>query len=63
ARLGATQGVLVGDGPADVEAAHAAGMPVIGVDWGIGTPHGATVRVADVPALEDALARFGVPIG
>ncbi|MEN9785252.1 MAG: hypothetical protein RLZZ299_516, partial [Pseudomonadota bacterium] len=40
ARLGATQGVLVGDGPADVEAAHAAGMPVIGVDWGIGTPHG-----------------------
>jgi phosphoglycolate phosphatase len=62
-RLGATRGVLVGDGPADVDAAHAAGMPVIGVDWGIGTPEGATVRVADVPSLAEALARFGVPLG
>lgn len=63
ARLGASRGVLVGDGPADVEAARAAAMPVIGVDWGIGRPEGATVRVADVPALADALTGHGVALG
>jgi phosphoglycolate phosphatase len=59
-RLGATRGVLVGDGPADVGAARAAGMWMIGVDWGIGQPVGADVRVGTVQALRAALAAAGV---
>lgn len=60
-RLRARHGVLVGDGPADVGAGLAAGVPVVGVDWGIAAPEGATVRVGDVPALEAALRGLGVP--
>jgi phosphoglycolate phosphatase len=60
ARLGAAQGVLVGDGPADVGAARAAGMRMIGVDWGIGQPVGADHRVDTVDALRAALAAEGV---
>lgn len=39
-RLGvdATQAVFVGDSPHDVEAAHAAGVPVIAVTWGAYSP-------------------------
>lgn len=59
-RLGAERGVLVGDGPADVGAAIAAGMPIIGVAWGISAPEGATVTVATVPDLAEALRGFGV---
>jgi phosphoglycolate phosphatase len=61
-RLGAERGVLVGDGPADVAAAVAADMPMIGVDWGIARPEGAPVRVADVQGLEAALRAIGVPV-
>ncbi|GDX81975.1 phosphoglycolate phosphatase [Deltaproteobacteria bacterium] len=60
AQLGATTAVMIGDGPHDVHGARAAGVPVIGVDWGIGRPDGADVRVADAPALAEALARYGV---
>lgn len=61
-RLDAERGVLVGDGPADVGAARAAGMPMIGVGWGIAAPEGADVRVGDVDALADALVRYGVSV-
>ncbi len=60
ARLGATRGVLVGDGPADVGAARAADLPMIGVGWGIGEPIGADVRVSTVAELRAALAAAGV---
>ena len=43
--------VMIGDGPHDVGAARAAGLPVIGVDWGIATPEGADVRVQTVAQL------------
>jgi phosphoglycolate phosphatase len=59
-RLGAEEGVLVGDGPADVGAAHAAGMRIIGVDWGIAEPVGATVRVGDVAGLRGVLREWGI---
>lgn len=59
-RLGATEGVLVGDGPADVGAARAAGMPMLGVTWGIAVPVGADVLVDDVGALAEALAAYGI---
>lgn len=58
--LGALDGVLVGDGPADVGAARAARMPMIGVTWGIAVPVGADVLVDDVDALAGALAARGV---
>ncbi len=59
-RLGADAGVLVGDGPADVGAARAAGMPMIGVGWGIAAPVGAD-RVASTPdALRAALRDVGI---
>ncbi len=61
-RVGAERGVLVGDGPADVQAAARADMPMIGVGWGIATPVGAPVCVSDVPALARALAEVGVPL-
>jgi phosphoglycolate phosphatase len=60
--LGATAGVLVGDGPADVGAARAAPMWMIGVGWGIGAPVGADVLVGDVPALAVALREAGVAV-
>src|SRR6185312_4893158 len=36
--LGPTRAVMVGDRSFDVSAAHAHGLPAIGVTWGIGTP-------------------------
>jgi phosphoglycolate phosphatase len=62
-RLGATEGVMVGDGAPDVGAARAAGMPMIGVGWGISTPVGPDVQAEDVAALEGALRGLGVPLG
>ena len=59
-RLGAEEGVLVGDGPADVGAAQAAGVWMIGVDWGIAAPVGANERVGSVPSLAGALRARGV---
>jgi phosphoglycolate phosphatase len=61
-RLGVDRAVLVGDGPADVGAAQAAGIPMIGVDWGIAVPAGAPVRVGSPRALADALVGAGVPL-
>lgn len=55
ADLGVTRAVLVGDGPHDVGAGQAAGIPVIGVGWGIGRPEGANVRVESVRALRGLL--------
>lgn len=60
--LGATAGVLVGDGPADVGAAQAAGIPMIGVGWGIARPAGADVLVETVEGLRAELARRGVRV-
>ncbi len=60
--LGAPDGVLVGDGPADVGAARAAGIPLIGVGWGIARPVGADVSVDRVDQLPDALRALGVPV-
>ena len=59
----ATEGVMVGDGAPDVGAARAAGMPMIGVGWGISTPVGPDVQAEDVAALEGALRGLGVPLG
>lgn len=53
--MGVARAVMIGDGPHDVGAARAAGVPVIGVDWGIATPEGADVRVSTVEALEALL--------
>ena len=61
-RVGATRGVIVGDGPADVQAAVAADLPMIGVGWGIATPVGAPVCVRDVIELERALLAAGVVV-
>ena len=36
--LGPTRAVMVGDRSFDISAAHAHGLPAIGVTWGIGTP-------------------------
>ncbi len=49
--LGVRTAVMVGDGPHDVGAGRAAGLPVIGVGWGIATPDGADIRVESVPEL------------
>lgn len=59
-RLGARAAVLIGDGTQDVGAAAAAGVPMIGVGWGIHAPVGAPVRVDDVPGLRAALVEVGV---
>jgi phosphoglycolate phosphatase len=59
ATLGVTAAVMVGDGPHDVHGGHAAGLPVIGVEWGIGDPAGADRRVRNVGELREALASFG----
>jgi phosphoglycolate phosphatase len=37
-QLGPTRAVMVGDRSFDIVAAHAHGLPAIGVTWGIGTP-------------------------
>lgn len=58
--LGVTGAVMVGDGPQDVVAGQSAGLPVIGVAWGIHAPSGADVLVQDVLELEIALHRAGV---
>ncbi|MDP2314071.1 MAG: HAD-IA family hydrolase [Pseudomonadota bacterium] len=62
-RLDVREGVMVGDGPADVGAAKAAGMPMIGVGWGIATPHGADYAADTPDALRRALAMAGIPVG
>ncbi|MSQ01675.1 MAG: HAD family hydrolase [Myxococcales bacterium] len=59
-RLRVTTTVMIGDGPNDVRAARAAGVPVIGVDWGIGRPEGADWRVGEVAQLRTLLAELGV---
>ncbi len=51
ADLGVDRAVMVGDGPHDVGAGRAAGLPVIGVNWGIAKPDGADVRVDTVAEL------------
>ncbi len=61
ARLAARDGVMVGDGPADVGAAVAAGWPMIGVGWDVPPPVGATVSVRTLDALEGALRAYDVP--
>jgi phosphoglycolate phosphatase len=61
-RLDAPDGVMVGDGPADVGAARAAGLPMIGVGWGIAAPVGADVSVATPTALLEALRSAGVAL-
>lgn len=61
-RLGVDHAVLVGDGPQDVGAARAAGIPSVGVTWGIKHPGAADALVDDVPGLEAALRRLGIPI-
>ena len=60
ARLGPTRAVMVGDRSFDVLAAHANGLPAIGVTWGIGsaqelqrTPSALIDRPAELP---DAVA-------
>lgn len=55
AALGVERAVMVGDGPQDVAAARAAGLPVVGVGWGIAAPDGADLTVTDVPGLADRL--------
>ncbi len=55
-QLGASAGLMVGDGPQDVSAARNAGLPVVGVDWGIHAPEGADARVATTTALRAELA-------
>jgi phosphoglycolate phosphatase len=61
-RLDAPDGVMVGDGPADVGAARAAGLPMIGVGWGIAAPVGADVSVGTPTALLEALRSAGVAL-
>lgn len=59
-QLGVEDAVMVGDGPADVGAARAAGIPMIGVRWGISEPEGAALLVDDPSALRAALAKRGL---
>ncbi len=59
AQLGVTEAVMVGDGPHDVHGARAAGVPVIGVAWGMGDPAGADRVVRDADELREALAGYG----
>lgn len=61
-RLAVERAVMVGDAPPDVEAARRAGIPSVGVEWGIGVPEGADRRVDDVAGLARALADFGVDL-
>jgi phosphoglycolate phosphatase len=59
-RLGVTTGVLIGDGPADVGAAAAAGIAMIGVGWGIARPVGAPSLVETPGALNRELRERGL---
>ncbi|MES2641559.1 MAG: HAD-IA family hydrolase [Myxococcota bacterium] len=61
-RLGSDAGVMVGDGPADVGAARAARMPMIGVAWGIALPVGADRLVTTPEGLLTALRDAGIEI-
>jgi phosphoglycolate phosphatase len=61
-RLGVRDAILVGDGPADVGAARNAGIPCIGVGWGIAAPTGATELVDTLEALEARLRAWGIAI-
>lgn len=58
--LGVTDAVMIGDGPADVGAARAAGIPMIGVGWGISHPEGAALVVEDPGVLRGELAKRGL---
>lgn len=58
-QLGVRSAVLIGDSPQDVGAAAAAGIPSIGVTWGILQPTGATEIVTTRAELRQALARRG----
>lgn len=58
--LGVEAALLVGDGPADVGAARAAGIGLLGVGWGISRPEGAGPLLEDVAALRRALAERGL---
>ena len=55
AALAAERGVLVGDGPQDVASGRAAGLPVLGVRWGIAVPEGADGYADEVEDLADRL--------
>ncbi len=59
-RIGIATCVMIGDGPNDIGAAKAAGVPVIGVEWGIGRPDGADIRVSSVSRLRVVLAGLDV---
>lgn len=59
--LNTERAVMIGDGPHDVGAARAAGLPIIGVDWGIATPVGADVRVQTVAQLSALLLPADTP--
>ena len=59
-QLGVADAVMVGDGPADVGAARAAGIAMIGVGWGISHPEGAALVVGDPVALRGELAKRGL---
>lgn len=61
-RLGVREAVLVGDGDADVAAGHAAGLPVLGVRWGIGRPDGADLEIDSVAELGPAVARLAAKL-
>lgn len=58
-QLGVSDAILIGDSPQDVGAANAAGIPIIGVTWGILQPTGATEIVHTRAELRQALARRG----
>ena len=59
-QLGVTTGLLLGDGPADVGAARAAGIPLLGVGWGIAHPLGTDRLFATPAALLAELRERGV---
>ena len=59
-QLGVTTGLLIGDGPADVGAARAAGIPLLGVGWGIAHPLGTDRLFATPAALLAELRERGV---
>lgn len=61
-QLGAEQGVMVGDGPADVGAARALGMRMVGVGWGIAAPVGADRLVETAEGLREALREAGIDV-
>ena len=58
-QIGVATCVMIGDGRNDVGAAQGAGVPVVGVEWGIGRPDGADWLVRDVSELGAVLAELG----